>query len=142
MGSDTIKLSYTRGGVIPCFITLSSDNAEALSWLSSPSAPVVRLMRRLRHFVSTLEDDYEGGFNDIYSPLSMTILVPGEPSIDKKLDMKIVNNEMATATWWIPPKDVPQQANLRHLQGEIHLGADLQSSCASKIFDLEVGSDW
>ena len=42
------------------------------------------------------------------------------------------------AVWWVPPKDVPQEAYVRFLEGEIHLDWGLQPSCGCKIFSVEV----
>ncbi|KAJ6576649.1 hypothetical protein DFH09DRAFT_1149928 [Mycena vulgaris] len=41
-------LSYTRGTVIPCRLTLESGDNQALDMFSSPSAPVVTLRRCVR----------------------------------------------------------------------------------------------
>ena len=110
---------------------------EALSWLSSPSVPVVRLMRCIRHFVPKVEDPYAGHICDTHGIPAM-MFVPGEAVIHQKFDIKKLIHEMATANWWIPSEDVPQQENVRHLAGEIHLEVDLQPSCANKIFNVEV----
>ncbi len=63
---------------------------------------------------------------------------PGTMAHCKSSDLKTMTHEVATATWWSPPKDVPQQASIRHLEGEIHLSPDLQPSCCCKIFLIEV----
>ena len=53
-------------------------------------------------------------------------------------DLRSDIHEVGVGTWWIPPKNVLQEPNLRRMQGEIHLDADLQPSCASKFFSIEV----
>ncbi|KAH8105012.1 hypothetical protein DFH11DRAFT_1550581 [Phellopilus nigrolimitatus] len=60
-------LTYTRGSVIPCHLTLRSSDRQALDLLSTPQSPRVLLRRRLttrgaiasreKPALSTLEDD-------------------------------------------------------------------------------------
>ncbi|KAL1699154.1 hypothetical protein EV121DRAFT_296454 [Schizophyllum commune] len=57
-------LAYTRGSVLPLALTFESHDAAALDLLSAPTAPVVRLRRRLRYKADIGKvdegDDYEG----------------------------------------------------------------------------------
>ena len=97
-------------------------------------------MRHVHHFVPRVNDPYEENqtmevIPSNGSPLAM--FVPGAAAIGKSADLKTVSHEAATAVWWTPPKDVSQGTFLRHLEGEIHLGADLQPSCACEIFRIE-----
>jgi len=55
-------------------------------------------------------------------------------------EMKLVQHEVGRAQWWIPMKGVAQGPNVRHLEGEIHLGHYLQPSCDFRIFQVEVRS--
>src|SRR5258708_1579582 len=64
--------------------------------------------------------------------------VPISQDPDSGLLRKTVHHEVATATWWVPPKGVPQDTHFRHLEGEIHLHPDLQPSCSSQVFHVEV----
>jgi len=40
-------LCYTRGSVVPCFLTIQCDDKQALDLFSSEDAPVVRMRRKL-----------------------------------------------------------------------------------------------
>ena len=93
-------------------------------------------MRCIRHFVPKVEDPYAGHICD-YNGIPAMMFVPGEAVIHQKLDMKTLIHGMATANWWTS-EGVPQQENVRHLEGEIHLEVDLQPSCANRIFNVEV----
>jgi len=48
-------LSYTRGSVIPLFLTLSSSDAQALDLLTSSKAASVRLVRRVKYIMQGAE---------------------------------------------------------------------------------------
>ena len=98
-----------------------------------PNIPSVRLIRRLRHFVSRAEDErlIVGS-----SPDPFAMFIPGTTTIGKNLHTKTVLHEMGTAAWW--ELDGQNEPNTRLLQGEIHLSADLEPSCASEIFTVEV----
>jgi len=102
-------LSYTRGTVIPCYMTLSSQNTRALELLADHRVQNVRLARTVQIFQDKLKglDQFSEG---------------KEPKSFKDV------TEAGLAVWWIPPKDVIQDTNMRQLQGEIHLSSELPPS--------------
>jgi hypothetical protein len=128
----SLQLSYTRGSVIPCFVTIFSDGVEVVHLLSS-TEPTVRLLRRVRHPVR----DYEtpGPETGIPSnPVNSSwahVMVPSS-------DMKLVAHEVGSTKWWSPSKEVVQGPNVKYLEGEIHLSPDLQPSCDFQLFQVEV----
>ena len=145
------QLSYTRGTVIPCYLTLTSDDTEALDLLSSPNSPNIRLTRRLYHF--TPQGSYEGalisdddkstamGMGSTFGPSVMgTQMIPPAARGDswERCKLNAVTHEVCNGVWWVPPKDVAQESYTRHLEGEIHLASDLQPSCSCSIFSIEV----
>lgn len=137
------QLAYTRGSVIPCFLTLTSEDAEALQHLSMPETPVVKLLRCLQHyFVPEYQDssNYEEclAFPNSHSGAPLGYFNPGAASLGKNTDLKVLKHDVATAVWWLPSKEIEQQAHIRHLEGEIHLSSDLQPSCGCAIFSIEV----
>ncbi len=135
--TKVFQLSYTRGSVIPCFLTLTSEDAEALQHLSTPKIQAVKLLRRLHHyFVPEYQDPFEE--SQAYSSLPVAFFNPGAAPLGKNTDLKIINHDVATAVWWLPSKDIRQETHIRHLEGEIHLSADLQPSCGCVIFSIEV----
>ncbi|CAA7259363.1 unnamed protein product [Cyclocybe aegerita] len=141
--------SYTRGTVIPCYLTLTSQDSQALKALSKPKAPYLRLVRRIRHMTlpgangtSLIQDPrgispVQGTSSFGMVPSIQGILPPTIGDTGKGAEMKTAVHEIAVANWWLPPKDVPQQTHIRHLEGEIHLSEDLQPSCACTIFSIE-----
>jgi len=102
-------LSYTRGTVIPCYMTLSSQNTRALELLADHRVQNVRLARTVQIFEDRLKglDQFSEGK-------------------EAKLLKDVTDAELAV--WWIPPKDVIQDTNMRQLQGEIHLSSELPPS--------------
>ncbi|KAJ7121310.1 hypothetical protein C8R43DRAFT_1033808 [Mycena crocata] len=101
-------LSYTRSASIPCAITLESQDSQALDLLSSPSACIIYLERRI-------QDHSEGWRNthDGCEPCGQAIFWP--------------STEGAT-------EDAVRR---RRLMGEIHLRANLQPSSAVFGFAVE-----
>ena len=129
--------------VIPCFLVLSSNDVETLETLCTPNIPSVGLMRRLRHIVPADEDERKQIVNDaiwtnagLGCPGVPMTFVPSTARDGKDPHIKTMLHEMGTATWW--ESDVRNEPNTRHLQGEIHLSADLEPSCACRIFTVEV----
>jgi len=120
-----------------------SDDVEALRWLSSPNIASVKLMRRLRHVLTPHEEIYDAGqglgFSSTDLVSSAGVFVPGTVALGKNMHFKTTLHEVATAVWCLPPKDIPQESNIRHLEGEIHLSVDLEPSCACEFFNVEVG---
>ena len=126
-------MSYTRGSIMPCFITIHSDTVEVEQLLSSTGMPTVRLLRRVWHPLVELENPSPekgvsiGTFNTSWA----YIMVPTS-------DMKLITDEVGRANWWTPPKNIVQGPNAKHLEGEIHLSPDLQPSCDFQSFRIEV----
>ena len=104
--------------------------------LCTPSIPSVRLTRRLRHFISTDEDEPKQFLSDRSVPGPFAIFVPSTAAVGKNFHTKTMLHEMGKAAWW--ELDVQNEPNTRQLQGEIHLSADLEPSCTCKIFTVEV----
>jgi len=97
-------------------------------------------MRRVHHFVPRINDPYEENQGMELIPSNGhpgAMFVPGTAAIGESTDLKTVSHEASIAVWWTPAKDVSQGTFLRHLEGEIHLSADLQPSCACEIFRVE-----
>ncbi|KAL1730168.1 hypothetical protein EV714DRAFT_211448 [Schizophyllum commune] len=134
------QLSYTRGSVLPlaltfeshdtAALTFESHDAAALDLLSAPTAPVVRLRRRLRYKADIGKvdegDDYEGE-GDEYE---------GEGGGGRQSDGRSLHTANTTpwtesttvydlASWW-PQEGAPQHTYRRCLDGEIHLKEDLK----------------
>ncbi|KAJ6624071.1 hypothetical protein B0H10DRAFT_1785488 [Mycena sp. CBHHK59/15] len=123
-------LCYTRGSPIPCVITLSSTDTQALDLLSSPRAISVHLRRRLRPVMPASK---RSGIFDANADLS------ADPAED-----------MAAAAWWPSPvgaqDDTPmpcgdgtaRTVRRRTLDGEIQLSKILKPSCRMAHFAVEV----
>ncbi|KAJ7018802.1 hypothetical protein C8F04DRAFT_1277119 [Mycena alexandri] len=118
-------LCYTRGAPIPCVITLSSTDAQALDLLSAPRAISVHLRRRLKPLVPASK---RNGMFDANADLSVD---PAE--------------NVAAATWW-PSLDGGQdnrsqgssrRIHRRRLDGEIQLPVSLKPSCRIAHFAVE-----
>jgi hypothetical protein len=128
-------LSYTRGSVIPCFLTISSDDDELVLLFANPKAPTLSLLRRIQYRT--------GDFNRP-TPDRVQLLVdpgrsPGFATAPSSTETKAVDHhKVGRAQWWIPSKDVIQSPNVRHLEGEIHLSTTLQPSCDLDTFRVEV----
>ncbi|PPQ69886.1 hypothetical protein CVT26_014149 [Gymnopilus dilepis] len=139
-------LSYVRGTSIPCYFTISSEDSKSLDILFTPNLPRIRLLRRIQYFekVSLQTSNHEGLPQEFSSSLSefpamfpVLSLPTGKAGNLALGDLRSDIHEAGVGTWWIPPKNVLQEPNLRRMQGEIHLDADLQPSCASKFFSIE-----
>ncbi|KIM35167.1 hypothetical protein M413DRAFT_449876 [Hebeloma cylindrosporum] len=137
-------LCYTRGSLIPCFLTLSSEDSDALSSLSTPTSPFVRLTRRLQHFSPRGGTNSEGrqdselfaGREDPSSPYTW-IVPPAGDSSGKSGSLNSIKHGVGVAKWWVPPKGVLQDTFVRHLEGEIHLESDLHPSSSCPLFVIE-----
>lgn len=123
--------------MIPCFISISSDNEEAVRLLASPQAPIVRLVRRIRH-KETRANSAEllvllgySGLEDVGTHSKLPALT-GE--------LTLVSHEVGRAHWWLPAKSAGQSPNVRNLEGEIHLSSSLPPSCDFQFFQVEVSS--
>ncbi|KAJ7649992.1 hypothetical protein FB45DRAFT_6712 [Roridomyces roridus] len=111
-------LCYTRGSPIPCLISLSSPDAQALDLLSSPRAISVHLRRRLSPITPASQ---RSGMFDANADLSAD---PAE--------------NMALATWW--PLQL-QSPGTRRLEGEIQLPSALKPSSRMAHFGVEYSVD-
>ncbi|KAJ7158493.1 hypothetical protein C8R46DRAFT_1109353 [Mycena filopes] len=117
-------LCYTRGAPIPCAITLSSTDAQALDLLSAPRAIPVHLRRRLKPLLPASK---RNGMFDANADLSVD---PAE--------------NIAAATWW-PSVDgahgqgqgSARRIHRRRLDGEIQLPVSLKPSCRIAHFAVE-----
>ncbi|KAJ7743677.1 hypothetical protein DFH07DRAFT_979421, partial [Mycena maculata] len=105
---NPFQLCYTRGSVIPCWITLESGDVEALDLFAAPDALVVHLRRFVRHQTTSLVANQTGPTQ------SFTTLAP--------------------AAWW--PKPEHDTTYTRTLEGEIRVPADSVSSSATGQFSI------
>ncbi|KAJ7220985.1 hypothetical protein C8J57DRAFT_1198680 [Mycena rebaudengoi] len=105
-------LTYTRGSVIPCWITLESGDLEALDLCSRPDALAVNLRRCVRYQTTSLVS-----IQDVASTQSFV--------------------DCAVATWWTKDEaDGTDATYRRNLEGEIRLPIELISSCAMDQFSV------
>ncbi|KAF9058188.1 hypothetical protein BJ165DRAFT_114949 [Panaeolus papilionaceus] len=113
-------LCYTRGTVIPCYMTLSSRNSQALEQLAKPEWQNVRLTRNVIYFEDAVRDieRYIGG---------------------KVVEPSYRSDEAEVAVWWELPKHVSgvQSSYSKTLEGEIHLSEDLIPSSNFCLFRVE-----
>ncbi|KAJ6512953.1 hypothetical protein C8R45DRAFT_812620 [Mycena sanguinolenta] len=118
-------LCYTRGSPIPCAITLSSTDTQALDLLSAPRAISLHLRRRLKPL---LPASNRNGVFDANADLSAD---PAE--------------NMVAAAWWPSPRGASEEIALgpsrrmsrRRLDGEIQLPTCLKPSCRIAHFAVE-----
>ncbi|KAF8217696.1 hypothetical protein K438DRAFT_2037573 [Mycena galopus ATCC 62051] len=108
-------LCYTRGSVIPCWLTLESGNTQALDLYAAPDAVVLHLRRCVRHRNA--------------SPMA-TQSVDGEQSL----------TTLSLAAWW-PRPEYDSSEYTRTLEGELRVPADLISSSAMGAFSLSYTVD-
>ncbi|TFK49960.1 hypothetical protein OE88DRAFT_1645739 [Heliocybe sulcata] len=107
----TCELCYTRGSVIPCFLSIKSDDRHVLDLLSSPKAPLVHLVQRVGFQANnTGERDVQA------APSRIAVSVTSE-------------SNMATAVWWPPADEGSIVRNERRLEGEVHLPSGLTPTC-------------
>ncbi|KAJ6532063.1 hypothetical protein B0H19DRAFT_466554 [Mycena capillaripes] len=115
-------LSYTRGSPIPCVITLTSTDAQALDLLSAPRAISVYLRRRLKPILPASK---RNGMFDANADLSAD---PAE--------------NIVAASWWPSLEGGSElgnspRINRRRLDGEIQLPTTLKPSCRIAHFAVE-----
>ncbi|KAF5372740.1 hypothetical protein D9615_010121 [Tricholomella constricta] len=101
-------LSYTRGTVLPCFLTLQGSDEAILDLFSAPSAISVKLHRRIRFFSKRSQSDDAWNENV---------------------------KEVGSATWW-PSAGVRYHSSVRHMEGEIRLAKDLRPSTVVGHFSI------
>ncbi|KAK0223390.1 hypothetical protein IW262DRAFT_1366409 [Armillaria fumosa] len=107
-------LCYTRGTVIPCFITLASADTQALNLLAVPSCIPIRLRRHVT--------DYSPDF----APNSPTeFRRPNTMDVPKR--WKVTSEDLGTGIWWPVRED--GQEHSKRLNGEIKLSQNLKSTC-------------
>ncbi|KAF7357120.1 hypothetical protein MSAN_01306100 [Mycena sanguinolenta] len=101
-------LSYTRGSVIPCWITLASEDPEALEFFATPDAMVLHLRRCVR--------------SRNLSPMALN-------DVDESF------TTVGLASWWARP-EYDSNEFTRTLEGELSVPADLVSSSALSMFSI------
>ncbi|KAJ7104001.1 hypothetical protein B0H15DRAFT_808037 [Mycena belliarum] len=103
-------LSYTRGTVIPCRLTLESNDTQALDMFSAPSAPIATLRRCVRY---------------------------QNPSTSSKREVDWMESfeDVCRAVWW-PAPDQNDAPYSRCLEGEIKLPKDLTSTSSIGRFGI------
>lgn len=120
------QLCYTRGTVIPCFITLTSADTQALNLLAVPSCIPIRLRRHVT--------DYSPDF----TPNSPTeFRQPNTLNIPKR--WKVTSEDLSAGVWW-PVSEGGQEHNKR-LNGEIKLSQNLKSTCVIGNLMVQVRSN-
>ncbi|KAJ7678977.1 hypothetical protein DFH06DRAFT_974169 [Mycena polygramma] len=103
-------LSYTRGTVIPCRMTLESTDSQALDMFAAPSAPMVTLRRCVR----------------FQNPLT---------SSKREVDWIQSSQDVCRAVWW-PSASGNDAPYSRSLEGEIKLPKDLASTSSIGRFTV------
>ncbi|KJA16442.1 hypothetical protein HYPSUDRAFT_147727 [Hypholoma sublateritium FD-334 SS-4] len=103
-------LCYSRGSVMPCFLTLEGCDTQALDLLSVSSAIVLSLRRRVRFYNKTSSSRKDVAWNETVE-------------------------DMGSASWW-PSADVPSTPNTRYLEGEIRLPKDLRPTSEMGHFSI------
>ena len=162
-----LQLTYTRGSFIPCHLTITSSDIQALNLLAIPTAQRIRLMRRVRYTqrVSNIvlrkagsSHDNDIGVSALHRPLpdssrslhsrnsssvrqSMLISSLRRPELQSPEDIVEAMDEIAFARWQIIPPEpgvFPSDLKTRTLGGEIHLPGTLKPSCPSPLFNISV----
>lgn len=106
------QLSYTRGSVIPCFLTLQCSDAKALRLFSAPTAVSLCLQRRVRFYSKPSHSRSEVAWHETCG-------------------------DMGSAVWW-PAAEASGNPNIRRLEGEIKLAKDLRPSTCIGHFSVSV----
>lgn len=152
-------LCYARGTVIPCHLTITSGDMNALDLLAVPkSAPLVRLMRhvRYRQDSSAGPDSLEptarsSSFNGITPgvvPMPVTRSHKRRASHPETKNsvrsggggMTELVEEMGLAKWSLKTKQ-DAEGSFRVLEGEILLGKELQPSSGFALFNVQYTVD-
>jgi hypothetical protein len=103
-------LSYTRGTVLPCCLTLESNNSMVLDLLSVPGSIVLSLKRRVRFYDNASSARRDVAWNET------------------------VENA-GTAVWW-PSNDAINNDSTRYFEGEIRLAKDLRPTSTMGHFSI------
>ncbi|CAA7259913.1 unnamed protein product [Cyclocybe aegerita] len=121
--------SYTRGAIIPCHLTLQSNDRTALDVLANPKCLAVRLIRRVQYpedaaraSASSLRDS-QGRFEDVSVVEKAVWWVPGANGGALEGEENITASSSGMGT-------------IRSLEGEIHLDKDMQPSCDFPLFKV------
>ncbi|KAF7363032.1 hypothetical protein MVEN_00655000 [Mycena venus] len=104
-------LCYTRGSVIPCWITLTSGDAEALELYGAPDALTIHLRRCVRWKSADMPS-----MQQVQGNMSLTAV--------------------ARAVWWMRSDDPRNDAYTRVLEGELRVPSDLACSSAMGSFSI------
>ncbi|KAF5391524.1 hypothetical protein D9757_002500 [Collybiopsis confluens] len=103
-------LCYTRGSIIPCFLTLSSRDPQALDMITASDCINVKLQRRVMYSCA--------------------------PGLEKrKVATQECFREFSKAAWW-PSSTMPSDLYNRHLEGEIRIPKDLRPSSLMDHFSV------
>lgn len=101
---------YTRGSVIPCYMTLEGSESPVLDVLSAPSSIVVCLRRRVRFYNKSSSSRRDVAWNETVE-------------------------DVGTAIWW-PSSNARSDSLTRHLEGEIRLAKDLRPTSEMGHFSI------
>lgn len=104
-------LSYTRGSVIPCSLTYSCNDAQALNLVCTPTTANVCLHRQITYSQAPMVAEYAG---------AALVLEKAWTTTDAVL-------EISRAVWW-PVDDGRGSGSSCRFDGEIHLPKSLKPS--------------
>lgn len=105
-------LCYSRGTVIPLFLTLEAREAQTMDLLAKPSALSVSLRRRVRFFNKTCTYREDVAWNENV-------------------------RDVVTAVWWpSTTQEVRSDATTSYLEGEIRLPKDLRPTSEMGHFSI------
>jgi len=105
-------LCFSRGTVIPLFLTMEGRGSQVMDLLAIPSAISVSLRRRVRFFNSTCTSREDVAWNENV-------------------------NDVVTAIWWpSTTQEASSVATTRHLEGEIRLPKDLRPTSEMGHFSI------
>ncbi|EAU89489.2 hypothetical protein CC1G_07715 [Coprinopsis cinerea okayama7 len=134
-------LTYTRGMVIPCHITISGQDIHVLDVL-------VQLTRRVSYELDMTSAGGPSSSDTSHVALSVFEISGEDPRRSRKVNTQdegasngppFVSHKtvIETAQWWIPPKDEQHSPTLRVLHGEIHLPQDMPPTSLHLSFFIE-----
>lgn len=114
--SQRTQLCYSRGTVIPLFLTLEAHDVQAIDLLGAPGAIIVSLRRRVRYFNKTCTSRHDVAWNE---------------AVD----------DICTAMWWPSTShDARSSPTIRHLEGEVRLPKDLRPTSEMGHFSISVST--
>ncbi|KAK2460956.1 hypothetical protein APHAL10511_007426 [Amanita phalloides] len=103
-------LSYARGSVLPCYMTLEGHDNDALDAFSMPTSIVVHLRRRVKYYQANSSARQGVAWNESFE-------------------------NMGSAIWW-PVHNSQDDHYTRHMEGEIRLAKDLRPTSAMGHYSL------